>query len=74
MYKFISLLLLISSLSVAHAQPSNSSYPNRPIKLINPLGTGGTAETLARTAGRSLTDQLGQPVIVETKTGAAGTI
>ena len=74
MYKFISLLLLISSLSVAHAQPSNSSYPNRPIKLINPLGTGGTAETLARTAGRALTDQLGQPVIVETKTGAAGTI
>jgi tripartite-type tricarboxylate transporter receptor subunit TctC len=74
MYKFISLLLLISSLSVAYAQPANSSYPNRPIKLINPLGTGGTAETLARTAGRALTDQLGQPVIVETKTGAAGTI
>lgn len=74
MYKLITAVLLISSLSVACAQPANSSYPNRPIKLINPLGTGGTAETLARTAGRALTDQLGQPVIVETKTGAAGTI
>jgi len=74
MYKLITAVLLISSLSVAFAQPANSSYPNRPIKLINPLGTGGTAETLARTAGRALTDQLGQPVIVETKTGAAGTI
>jgi tripartite-type tricarboxylate transporter receptor subunit TctC len=74
MYKLITAVLLISSLSVAYAQPANSSYPNRPIKLINPLGTGGTAETLARTAGRALTDQLGQPVIVETKTGAAGTI
>jgi len=74
MYKLITAVLLISSLSVAYAQPANSSYPNRTIKLINPLGTGGTAETLARTAGRALTDQLGQPVIVETKTGAAGTI
>jgi tripartite-type tricarboxylate transporter receptor subunit TctC len=74
MYKLITAVLLISILSVAYAQPANSSYPNRPIKLINPLGTGGTAETLARTAGRALTDQLGQPVIVETKTGAAGTI
>jgi tripartite-type tricarboxylate transporter receptor subunit TctC len=78
MYKLMTVFLLISCLGVLHAQPqtqtSINSYPNRPIKLINPLGTGGTAETLARTAGKALTDQLGQPVIVETKTGAAGII
>jgi tripartite-type tricarboxylate transporter receptor subunit TctC len=52
----------------------SSDYPNKPIRLINPLGTGGTAEALARTAAKALSDQLGQAVVVETKTGAAGTI
>jgi tripartite-type tricarboxylate transporter receptor subunit TctC len=50
------------------------AYPSRPIRLINPLGTGGTAEVLARTIAKQLSEQLGQPVIVETKTGATGTI
>ena len=50
------------------------AYPSRPIRLINPLGTGGTAEVLARTIAKQLSEQIGQPVIVETRTGATGTI
>ena len=56
--------------SAAFAQ----SYPVKPIRLINPLGTGGTAEALARTIAKALSDGLGQPVVVETRAGAAGTI
>ena len=49
-------------------------YPTRPIRLINPLGTGGTAEALSRALANTLSDGLGQPVVLETKTGATGTI
>ncbi len=55
---------------IAAAQP----YPSKTIRLINPLGSGGTAEMLARTAAKALSDQLGQVVVVESKAGAAGTI
>lgn len=50
------------------------TYPAKPIRLLNPLGTGGTAEALARTIAKGLSDNIGQPVIVETKAGATGTI
>jgi tripartite-type tricarboxylate transporter receptor subunit TctC len=60
--------------SMAQAQGNATAWPNKPIRLINPLGTGGTAEVLARHAAKMLSDGLGQPIIVETKAGAAGTI
>jgi tripartite-type tricarboxylate transporter receptor subunit TctC len=66
----------VLSLSALAQTPAGaqSAYPHKPIRLINPLGTGGTAEALARTLAKGLSDNLGQPVIVETKSGAAGTI
>ena len=71
----IGLLASLSWLSsMAQAQGSAAAWPNKPIRLINPLGTGGTAEVLARHAAKMLSDGLGQPIIVETKSGAAGTI
>ena len=71
----ISLLVLLSSIaSLSQAQGNAAAWPNKPIRLINPLGTGGTAEVLARHAAKMLSDGLGQPIIVETKAGAAGTI
>jgi tripartite-type tricarboxylate transporter receptor subunit TctC len=73
---FVTLIACLFHVAGAFAQPSNSlnNYPIKPIRLINPLGSGGTAEALARTAAKALSDQLGQAVVVETKTGAAGTI
>ena len=50
------------------------TYPSKPIRLINPLGTGGSAEAMARTIAKGLSEALGQPVIVEVKSGATGTI
>ncbi|MSQ70378.1 MAG: hypothetical protein EXR27_03670 [Betaproteobacteria bacterium] len=62
------LLMLWTGTALAQA------YPSRPVRLINPLGTGGTAEVLARTIAKQLSEQIGQPVIVETRTGATGTL
>jgi len=49
-------------------------YPNRTIKLIVPTGAGGITDILARLVGKSLSEQFGQPVIIDNRTGAGGTI
>jgi len=50
------------------------SYPDRPIRIINPFSPGGSSDTLARTVGQYLQERLGQPVLVESRTGAGGVI
>jgi tripartite-type tricarboxylate transporter receptor subunit TctC len=49
-------------------------WPDRPIKLICPFSAGGPTDALARQVARQLGEQLGQPVVVENVTGAAGQI
>jgi tripartite-type tricarboxylate transporter receptor subunit TctC len=49
-------------------------YPNKPIRMIVPFAAGGTSDILARQIGAKLTEAWGQPVIVETKTGANGNL
>lgn len=51
-----------------------SSYPNKPIRIINPLATGGAVDTMARMLAPSLQEILGQPIVIESKPGAGGTI
>ena len=58
------------SASTAHAQ----SYPARPIKLIVPYGPGGTVDPTARILGARASELLGQPVVIENRAGAAGSI
>ena len=58
-------------------QPSTGSaqgYPNKPVRLIVPFSPGGTSDVLARTIGMKLSESWGQPVVIETRTGAGGTI
>jgi tripartite-type tricarboxylate transporter receptor subunit TctC len=49
-------------------------YPSRAIKIIVPTGAGGITDILARLVGKSISEQLGQPVIIDNRTGAGGTI
>lgn len=49
-------------------------YPARPIKLVLPFAAGSTADVVARLFGERLGARLGQPVIVEYKSGAGGVI
>jgi tripartite-type tricarboxylate transporter receptor subunit TctC len=57
--------------AVAQAQ---STYPDRPIKLIVPAAAGGPTDILARFVADSLSKSLGQPSIIENRAGAGGTI
>ena len=51
-----------------------ASYPNKPIRIINPLAAGGAVDTMARMLAPSLQEILGQPIVIESKPGAGGTI
>jgi tripartite-type tricarboxylate transporter receptor subunit TctC len=58
------------ALPAAQAQ----DFPNRPLKIIVPYGAGGSVDAIARTLAQELTPRLGQPVVVENRTGAGSNV
>ena len=62
--------LLLGACGAAIAQ----TWPDKPVQIIVPLTAGSATDVMARTVARRLSEQLGQPFIVENKPGAAGTI
>ncbi len=49
-------------------------FPDKPVRLIVPFAAGGSTDVTARVLGNAMAQTLGQPVIVENRTGAAGAI
>lgn len=54
--------------------PGKAAYPDRPVHFVVAFAAGGSADLLARLLGPKLTEKWGQPVVVENKAGADGSI
>jgi tripartite-type tricarboxylate transporter receptor subunit TctC len=65
----LSILLFVWSLGV-----SSQDYPNRPVRLLVGFAPGGGMDTIARIIAPKLADSLGQPFLVENRTGAGGAL
>lgn len=51
-----------------------AEFPDKPITIIVPYTAGGSSDSVARLLGKQLTEQIGQPVVVENKPGAGATL
>jgi len=64
----------LALLCVLAAAPALAQYPIKPIKLVVPYPPGGPVDNVGRIIAQQLSKGLGQPVVVENRAGAAGTI
>jgi tripartite-type tricarboxylate transporter receptor subunit TctC len=64
------LLLCVATL----AQAQSPGYPSKPIHLIVPFPPGGGNDTVARAIAQQISPELGQPVVIDNKPGAGGSV
>jgi tripartite-type tricarboxylate transporter receptor subunit TctC len=71
---FISLITSALAFPAAVHADDVQAYPTRPVRVIVPFAPGSAVDVFARLMGRWLTEQLGQPFIVENRLGAGGNV
>ena len=70
-----SILAIAVGLAATSAEPAAADdWPNKPIRVIVPLGAGSATDIVPRTVFEQVSRQLGQPMIIENRVGAGGTL
>ena len=72
--RFLSGLLLALAVFASPAALAQHNYPNKTITLIVPFAAGGTTDVIGRVIAEGLHAALGQPVVVENRAGAGGSL
>src|SRR3954470_21346587 len=57
-----------------HGTAMGQNYPDRPVRLIVPFPAGGSIDMVPRALSPAMTDLLGQPVVIDNRSGATGKI
>lgn len=72
----ISIRLLLAALPLVFTAPAwaASDYPNHPITFVVPLAAGGGTDIIARALANEMAKDLGQPIIIENRPGASGSV
>jgi tripartite-type tricarboxylate transporter receptor subunit TctC len=65
--------IVVGTLWIASASAAEP-FPAKPLRLVVPFAAGGTVDVLGRIVGQKMSEGLGQPVVVENRTGAGGNI
>jgi tripartite-type tricarboxylate transporter receptor subunit TctC len=68
------LLMLAASTGLTPAARADAPYPSKPIHIVVSVSAGGSIDTIARAYGEALSQELGQPVVIDNKPGANGNI
>ncbi len=66
--------LVLFAMMLSGASSQAQDFPNRPIRMIVPFPPGGVTDIVARTMAAKLSDELGQQIICENRSGASGAI
>lgn len=72
--KMINRILVAGALACTAFGAAADNYPSRPIKWVVPFTPGGAMDSMARTLGEKMAQSMGQPVVIENRPGAGGTI
>src|SRR5215211_6758843 len=72
--QFLQLAASTAPLIAAPRTSRAQSYPSRPVRIIVGFAAGSTGDILGRLMGQWLSEQLGQPFIIENRPGAGGNI
>ncbi|WP_255249952.1 Bug family tripartite tricarboxylate transporter substrate binding protein [Polaromonas sp. AET17H-212] len=70
----MSLLAVGSALAQATSTGSGQGYPSKPIKFLVPFTAGSGTDLIARSIADTMSKSMGQPIVIENKPGAGGTI